>query len=756
MKRARESRLVSLVASGASEDELEASPAQTASPSSRGRQGKVISASGSALATCSPSVRAQLDRPRASRSASLTASAVSEAAEAAQLESSSTNSRAAATQESGGCTAAHSCTVINEEFSISKVEHVTGSRICDMSVFMSDVLPHVQCPCCCEVGSLVARVGDEISKGLTGTVRFWCFSCEKHTLQWDHSKEVSSEAAQNAGKLGRKPLHQYEANVRAIVAAMQAGISQPQLEKFMGIMELPSLGDKAFNNVYAWVYPRCQDACIKSQERALELEKALAKEAGAKEDDEGRIPIPISFDCQWMKPGIAHNAPDGYGVAMGCNSGKCIMTAYRSKDGPLQNHVGPSGNMEPDMGAEIVCRLGDVANGYGVVVSSLCLDLDAKTPAVVAEAARKANLPVPRREHDPNHFLKALRKRFIDVKSKVGAKGVFMTADQDHLRSEVSKAIGQHRGTPKLRDAIMNVLSHAFNEHQNCRLYFSCPCAPDEHGIVSRPESKFKGGRWLNEVGDATIVQSLREHLTASFNAVTTQAHMDALGHTHNTQICEAVNSLHISLHAKRRNLSRSTMGYLLHVLTAARYNDGLDKSTEDVLAACGISKGHVSCLVLQKFDQKRKRIGMWKKSIHGKGKRKKAKNNRAMSKDLKGRDATAYCTGIGLDIDSDRQEQEVHLRHSNLTPSAEVVPQHKSKASGARGPRKCTICNTFGHDRRVCTQKDKKIGPIAMVVDHSANATQPSMPQDRSTTMAVVNQDSQSIVATEQAPVPS
>ena len=42
---------------------------------------------------------------------------------------------------------------------------------------------------------------------------------------------------------------------------------------------------------------------------------------------DGRIGIPLSFDTQWLKPGKAFNAPDGYGVGVGGRTGK-VMKAF--------------------------------------------------------------------------------------------------------------------------------------------------------------------------------------------------------------------------------------------------------------------------------------------------------------------------------------------------------------------------------------------------------------------------------------------
>ncbi|KAL1495964.1 hypothetical protein AB1Y20_014605 [Prymnesium parvum] len=208
------------------------------------------------------------------------------------------------------------------------------------------------------------------------------------------------------------------------------------------------------------------EACARvSHSRALADERALALTAGELMDVRRRVPIPIAFDAQWMKPGKAMNAPDGYGVVIGGRTGKCIMSAYRTKVGELKNHSGSSGSMEPSMGAEVVVRLG--SEPTEVYVKQLCMDLDSKTPKAVAEAVcaqrvQHPSLQIPQKLHDPNHFIKALRKRLMKVKKLLHTNNVLPPATQKQLGDEVAMAVHQHRGSrvgiDHLRAAIWNVL----------------------------------------------------------------------------------------------------------------------------------------------------------------------------------------------------------------------------------------------------------------------------------------------------------
>ena len=85
--------------------------------------------------------------------------------------------------------------------------------------------------------------------------------------------------------------------------------------------------------------------------RQLEQERLLAwrflREGsdsidGMPEPDES-VEIKVSADMQWLKPGRAHNAPNGYAVAMGSRTRKVVAAEYRTKVGVLKNHTGSSG-----------------------------------------------------------------------------------------------------------------------------------------------------------------------------------------------------------------------------------------------------------------------------------------------------------------------------------------------------------------------------------------------------------------------------
>lgn len=360
---------------------------------------------------------------------------------------------------------------------------LTGNRIVSMPLLREHVLPHLQCPSCKKLGRMQLFQQDEGESGLAGDLRFRCTRCDRLTINMPTSEGCPS--------IGKRASSCQELNFRAVLAGYNSGIGFNAFERFFGIMNIPCMSENTWRTTQSYVDPICDDVGSDSMRRAAAEERQLSFDMGNEPDDRQRYPIPLSFDAQWLKPGRGHNAPDGYGVGIGGLTRKVLATDYRTKAGPLKNHEGSSGSMEPIMGAA-VCK--NLSRQHGVYVSELCMDLDAKTPKAVREMCESEKLPLPTKRHDPNHFVKVAKGKFIEVKKKVKVKNVFPPATQLRLAQQFAMALHQHRksGDPaKLRGALLQVKHHAFNEHDNCHKYFKCPVA---RGL--RQASTYKNGEY--------------------------------------------------------------------------------------------------------------------------------------------------------------------------------------------------------------------------------------------------------------------
>jgi len=272
------------------------------------------------------------------------------------------------------------------------------------------------------------------------------------------------------------------------------------------------------------------------------------------------------------------------------------------------------------------------------------------------------------------------------------------------------------------------VFSHAFNDHKNCRLYFNCPCAPDKNKKIWRTISSYKDNEWLDAAGGVAGGAKLKPLLEAVWAKITTPQHMNALCHPYNTQVsspplptlgrlnavpipgkpitlssqvCEAINGLHTSMHPKRRDLSKGLGGRAIHYFTAARFNDGVLSAVSGVLKGLDIEIDSVARNILEKQDNMRLTAKDLKASIYGKGKRKKAKQQRKL-RDAKeagqtGRDYVP-CGGLG----------DVPLGAEGGVHEGVVVGK-KQRAAG-----RCSLCQKAGHTKRRCPGLVGPSGPVA------------------------------------------
>lgn len=412
-----------------------------------------------------------------------------------------------------------------------------GNRIMSMELLTENVMPWVVCSNCGRQGTLIPSMQDEVNRGMASIIWFYCRGCKMLVSPLPTSHDA-------ARKHKRGPA-MADLNLRAAIANIHCGIGLTHLERFCGILNLPAPAFGTYDAAEQRVHSAMLEVGAESMLRWRNAERIAALSVtDPVTDASGRVGIDVSSDTQWLKPGRAHNAPDGYTPAIGCRTRKIIDADYRTKHGDLQNHQGSSGSMEPLAIADMVVRLGSMASG--VFVKNLCMDLDAKTPAKCAEVCQAKGVVNPKVQHDPNHYVKTAKGKFIEAKSAVKVTNCFPPETQLRLAQEFAMALHQNRGTdlPTLRGALLNVLQHAYNDHTNCAKYFNCPCAPGQS--TPRTTSKYKGCEWLSEAGQAGAggPAKLRKILDEKFAKLTTDVHLIALLHMNDTQVCEAFNRI--------------------------------------------------------------------------------------------------------------------------------------------------------------------------------------------------------------------
>ena len=398
-----------------------------------------------------------------------------------------------------------------------------GNRIVSLDLLHAHLLPHLCCPLC-QTKDMALYQQDEGEAGLAGDLRFRCNRCNKLTIDMPTSLKC--------GMLGSKHQPVNEVNVRAVLAGYNTGLGFNAFERFCGVLNMPAMSQGTWSTTATYVNPLCEEAGKESMAQALREERQVSFDLGNEPAEGDRYAIPLSFDAQWLKPGRAHNASDGYGVGIGGHTRKVVAADYRTKHGPLKNHEGSSGSMEPIMGAQVCHEL----SKQGVYVSELCMDLDAKTPKSVREMCERHGLPNPKKKHDPNHYVKVAKGKFIETKKKVKTQNVFPPATQLRLAQQFAMALHQNRKhgcIDRLRGALLQVLKHGFNDHADCSKFFTCPVAEGK-----RTTSTYKDGLWLSEAGGPAGAKKLKDLLDAVFADLTSDKHMEASLQPWDTQVC--------------------------------------------------------------------------------------------------------------------------------------------------------------------------------------------------------------------------
>ena len=571
----------------------------------------------------------------------------------------------------------------------------TGLRLYSMDMLQAQLISKRPCSACGRRGVLVASAMLEEHRGLGSTIRCWCTHCRKVTDEFNTSRTLPT-----SGK-GRALM---EVNARAYLGACQAGVGHAAALRLLGSLDLHTPSKACWSRVGKEVKAAMIQVGNASERSALLLERRLAFSAsGGALDADGRVGVAISFDGAWSKRGNARNSQEGIATAIGCRSGQVVASGRRSKqcsrckpDAPCgradctANHVGSSGSMEPALGIELVNSLN--ADQAGIFVEDLVTDLDAKVHSAVAAACEAAGEVTPRQRSDPNHAMKAAKKKMLpDAKKAVGQRGALSTRAIEQLIRELAFALNRHRGcgdADLLKRALLNVIDHAFGRHGNCLDFFDCPCAsgsgaarPQASAARRHGSSYNAAGDWLGDMpGGAQVEAVLRREWQARLTA---PDKLQRLLHGWATQRNEAFNGLHVCLQPKRMHLAATDAGLARLKLTVARFNDGCLSSTEAVLKHIGVGEvGQHARRALSSLDRQRLYDARRMAQPKYKGRRRDNKKRRKIRDQAQPGQAGAYAAGVGLDGDDDGGDEVGEVSH--LQSARQKLASHGGDARRA------------------------------------------------------------------------
>ena len=504
---------------------------------------------------------------------------------------------------------------------------------------------------------LAARFEEQ--HGLASNLGIWCTHCREVTGELPTSRELPDASRRS------KPML---ANARAALGAANAGMGRSSINRFVACMDLPTIDQRCYTTADRLVRAACITAGEASQRRALLDEQLLSVEAGEAIDEQGRVPLTITYDGRWQKPGAAKNSMEGFGAAMGGRGKKVVASTWFSKDcsrckvgAPCGNcnrtFAGPSGNMEPKMGAMLVSELN--AGMQGQFVASIVTDLDSRLGKAVSEACEEAGEEAPSNLSDPNHVGKAFDGKLIPTaKRKANRRGALTTRVAQRLSRHMRAALHQHRlgGENTLKGALLNVLNHSFNRHAGCCRYFECPVA-----LGKRTKSSFNAaGDWLDKLGGRPLEEALQREFE---KRLTSDEKLRKIAHQYSTNPNESLHAMQVSMYPKRLHLAGGDGGRARQLLSNARWNDGCEASTAAVLRLLGVEEpeGSLTRLGLAEFDSLREYNRKRRSLPEVKAAKRKARKRRK-KRDAPGGGARAGQAGYAANVawdDSDDGEEE-------------------------------------------------------------------------------------------------
>ena len=338
---------------------------------------------------------------------------------------------------------AHSRKLVN---AIPEENPSTGSRIWDLGLLNTQLMHKVPCDACGKTGALMLAAQYEIQRGLASNFGTWCTHCRAVM-----GKPLATSRELPTASRKAKPM---VINARAALGAANSGMGRTTINRFIAHLDMPLMGQRSYETVDHLVREACIAVGSASQRRALLEEQILSIEAGAEVNEDGRVPTVITYDGRWPKPGAAKNSMEGFGAAVGGRSKQVIATVWRSKDcarckkgrpcgaGCNRMFAGPSGNMEPAMGAQIVTDLNSGATG--VVVSDIVSDLDSNLAQAVAAACHAAGQVPPQTRYDPNHVGKAFDGKLLKEAKKQSRRGALGALTATRLSKGMRAALHQH------------------------------------------------------------------------------------------------------------------------------------------------------------------------------------------------------------------------------------------------------------------------------------------------------------------------
>ena len=276
-----------------------------------------------------------------------------------------------------------------------------------------------RCQACKQGPLALTDVNCEVEfDGSCPIIRIPCKKCSK----------INLIRSNNVHRIGKRGPPGHDANTKAALGALDAGIGHTHYASLLSTMGLPALSEKTFKKREREAGNAVESVAKRTCRRYAQDEKELTKQDNGKAVESEEVDIAVSYDMSWRKRGKSFDSSSGMGSVIGLNTKKVISYGVRNQDcrtcknsescqkSPKahdcrRNHTGSSKSME----SSVAVQLFNEAPLQGMRFSTYVGDEDSTT-----ESRLKALVEYEiEKWTDVNHARRTLGSRLYSLKGTV-------------------------------------------------------------------------------------------------------------------------------------------------------------------------------------------------------------------------------------------------------------------------------------------------------------------------------------------------
>ena len=275
------------------------------------------------------------------------------------------------------------------------------------------------------------------------------------------SKNINKIKTSRQHQFGKRGPQPYDVNSRIALGAIDNGTGYSHIKSFLKSLDVPSINKSAYKRREREIGVAVEAVAANSCDMVLENEIEIEKATGKVPDEDGLLPLAVSYDMQWLKRGRANDSLTGHGAIMGSKTKQIISFASankfcricdNAKSKGIQpakhdcrvNHKGSSKSMEAQVGVKLFSE----APNYGVKYSVFIGDDDS---SMIAKIREEVDYNVEKWS-DTTHATRTLENHLHKIsKEQKSCPGESTLSPKviEYFKKCFSYSVNQNKGDPK-------------------------------------------------------------------------------------------------------------------------------------------------------------------------------------------------------------------------------------------------------------------------------------------------------------------